>query len=724
LEESKVTMKEKLPEIAPAATTEKFGTLGGLVQSPALNSEGEPTRRAVRDVGMAQNILSTLSAANSDRHTVASRIMAKYNAERPYNTQKLKEDGMAWRSNFTTKPLAQMIEKVAPRFVESVQGLKYLTNSQLSAEKFANAAEKSEKFQSRVTKLIRGKKGWVTLVEDISLDNALFGYTLAACLDQFSWFPQHFSFEEVFIPDGTKQHASKAQVAVLKEVYLPHELYEYIQDAEAAEAVGWNVPEAIEAINKASPAQLRDQLTSSTTQEIWYQHAQRELTVGASYIAGASVINIYTLLVREVTGKISHYRLSGDVAAPNKSILIFEHPDRFNSMEDCMVFFSLQKGNKRLHGSKGIGRDIYELAGMQDRMRNEVVDRGILSGKTFVQGDFKQLHRFRMSVVGAMVIVPTGWNFIEQKVDGNIESFLKLDAYFQMLVDQLIGSVSPRTFQGDRVTKAEVDLYANREEEGKDAKIVRFLTQFTDMVGLMIRRLCDADTTDDEAKAFQKDLETFLTREEIDYLSQQPVAGTVMDLTPNQRQMVSAFCAEKRGNPLYNQRAIEVEDTTSRLGAEYVERLILKEGDPAETAEQQRSQLLELTLLSTGQPVPVSPRDNHLMHLDIIMPAAEGLAQEILQGNATTPALEAIITHISEHVNFAMQQGADKEALKPAMDLVKNAGPILAQMKLMDQQAEQLAAGAPGSVPGDEGGALSAPPEGPPQAAPPEGMVI
>ena len=718
-------MKDKLPEREQGQPSSKFSSLGGLTQSPEINDAGEPTRRAIRDVGMAQNILSTLAAANSDRHTVASRIMAKYNAERPYSAQKLKEEGLAWRSNFTTKPLAQMIEKVAPRFVESVQGLKYLTNSQLSADKYANAAEKSEKFQSKATKLIRGKKGWVTLVEDISLDNALFGYTVAACLDQFSWFPQHFSFEEVFIPDGTKQHASKAQVAVLKEVYLPHELYEYVQDAEAAEAVGWNVQPTIEAINKASPAQLRDQLTSSSTQEIWYQNAQRELTVGSSYMAGASVINVYTLLVREVTGKISHFRLAGDTVAPDKTTLLFEHPDRFDSMEDCLVFFSLQKGNKRLHGSKGIGRDIYELAGMQDRMRNEVVDRGILSGKTFVQGDFKQLHRFRMSVVGAMVIVPSGWNFIEQKVDGNIESFLKLDAYFQMLVDQLIGSVSPRTFQGDRVTKAEVDLYANREEEGKDAKIVRFLNQFTDMVGLMIRRLCDANTTDEEAKAFQKELLEFLTREELNELSQQPVAGTVLDLTPTQRQMVSAFCAEKRGNPIYNQRAIEVEDTTARLGAEYVGRLILKDGDPAETAEQQRSQLLELNLLSTGQPVPVSPRDNHLMHLEVIMPAAEGLAQEILQGNATTPALEAIIAHISEHVTFATQQGADKEALKPAMDLVKNAGPIIAQMKLMDQQAEQLAAGAPGSVPGDEGGTLSVPPEGPPlEAAPPEGMVV
>lgn len=716
---------EKLPLNASIPTSERFSDLGSLTQSPAINSSGEPTQRAIRDVGMAQNILTTLVSANSDRHTVASRIMAKYNAERPYSAQKLKEEGLAWRSNFTTKPLSQMIEKVAPRFTGAVEGLKYLTNSSLSADKFSNAAEKSEKFQKNVTDLFRAQKGWTTLVEDISLDNALFGYTVAACLDQFSWFPQHFAFEEVLIPDGTKQHASKAQLVVLKEVYLPHELFSYIEDQEAAEAVGWEIQPTIAAINKASPAQLRDQLTGSSTQEIWYQHAQRELTVGSSYMSGASVVNVYSLLVREVTGKVSHYRLAGDTSSPDKLNLLFQHPDRFDSMEDCMTFFSLQKGNKRIHGSKGIGRDIYELAAMQDRMRNEVVDRGILSGKTFVQGDFKQLHRFRMSVVGAMVIVPTGWQFIEQKVDGNIDAFLRLDAYFSMLVDQLIGSVSPRTFQGDRVTKAEVDLFAQREEEGKDAKITRFLTQFTDLVGLMIRRLCDPETTNEKAKDFQKEQLKYLTREELNELSNQPVAGTVMDLTPQKRQMVSAFCAEKRGNPIYNQRALEVEDTTARLGAEYVSRLVVPDGDPTETAEQQRMQLMELNMLTTGQPVPVSPRDNHLMHLDVIMPSAEGLAAEIIQGNAATPALEAVINHISEHVNYALAQGQDKEKLKPAQDLVAKAGPILAQLKQMDAQAEQLAAGAPGSVPGDEGGILSEPVAPPPEmaAAPPAEVV-
>lgn len=695
---------------SPNSRNSSLDPNGGLINSPEIDSSREPTQRAIKDEAQGKNVISTLIAANKKRQTINGRIMAKYNAERPYDQNQLTSEGLGWRSNFTTKPLPQMIEKVAPRFEEAVEGLKYLTNSTLS-DKWENASSKTEYFQKKVTETIRARKGWKTLISDVALDNALFGYTVAANLDEFSWMPTHFSQDESFLPDGTKQCADDAQIVCLVENCLPHELFAYIKDKDSANSTGWLVTDTIDAINNASPSQLRDILGGSSATDAWYQNAERELTVGASHMAGASVIKVYHLLAREVTGKVSHYRFAdtGNTGTQESMKLIFEKEDRFPTMSDCATFFTFQKGNKKLHGSKGIGRDIYELAGMQDRMRNEVVDRGILSGKTFVQGDFKMLHKFKMSVVGAMVIVPNGWTFVDQKVDGNIEAFLKLDAYFTMIVDQLIGSVSPRTFQGDRVTKAEVDLFAEREEAGKDSRISRFLQQFVDMVGTMQRRLCDKDTTDPEAKKLQEDLLTRMTREEITELANKPVAGTVKDLTPLQRQMVAAFVAEKRGNPLYNQRKLEVEDINARMGAEFADKVLLPEEDPTESAEQQRMQLLELGLLSQGQAVPASPRDNHQIHLKVLMPAAEALAGHVLQGKAGTPAFEAVINHLTEHYNMALQSGVDKEELKPVADIVKKAGPVLAQLKAIDEQAAALQGQPP---PEETGGQV------PPESAP------
>lgn len=659
----------------------------GLIQSPKINSAGEPTQRSVKNAVMAKDIIDNLISANRNRQIVNGRILAKYNAERPYDSYKLEAEGLGWRQNFTTKPLPSMIEKVAPRFTEAVNSLKYLTNSSLS-DRWEKSVEKTEKFRKIITDTIRARKGWKELVEDIAFDNSLFGHLVCACLDEISWFPKAYKQDESFLPDGCPQSVYSSQIVVLKETWLPHELFAQVKDREAAEMVGWKIQATIEEINNASPSQLRDQLGSTTNAESWYQNAIRELTLGSSYMTGASVVTVFSLLVREVTGKVSHYRLAGQGRKE-----IFSKEDRFESMEACLAFFSYQKGNGKMHGSKGVGRDIYELAGMLDRTRNEIVDRSILSGKTLVQGDIKRIHTFKMSIVGATVIIPQGWNVLEQKIDGNIEPFLKLDAYFSMLVDQLIGNVSPPKLEGEAFRSSTAwNLLAQREEETKDAKISRFLEQFVELVQLMQRRICDPATDDEDAKEARKKLLEFLSKEELKEISEQPVAGTVRDLTPLERQMVAAVVSEKKGNPLYNQRQMEVEDLTARVGADFAKRVLLTENDPTVEAEQQRLQQLEFMLLNSGQAVPVSPRDNHLIHLDVLLPVAEQTAAAIMQGGAETAALEAVLAHITEHFNRAQEQGVPKERLKPIAELVKNAGKVLSELKQLDAQATQLQA--------------------------------
>jgi hypothetical protein len=660
--------------------------LGGVIQSPNIDKAGTPTQRSIRDIAMGRDVIRTVVMAGRSRSIVGSRILAKYNAERPYDARKLEAEGMGWRQNFTSKPLPAMIEQVAPRFVQAVESLKYFTNSALS-DKWMSSTEKTETFRKEITTTIRNRKGFSTLLNDIAFNSGLFGHTVVGLLDNYSWFPTYFSFEDSFCADGTKSDTRWAQIVILKETLLPHELFSHIQDREAAQDAGWKLENTADAINRASPMQIRDRLNVGGTLEFWYQNALRELTIGASYMAGASVIVIYNLLVREVTGKVSHYRVAGP-----EMLEIFSREDHFDSMEDCVSFFTFQKGNGTLHGSKGIGRDIYELAGMLDRTRNEVVDRLIMSGKTLMQGDIKRLHTFKMSVIGSTMIVPNGWTVLEQKIDGNVDGFLKLDVFFKQLVNELIGSTSTPNMatagEGMR-SPAAWNLLASRENEAKDIRVARFLEQMTDLFGLMQRRLCDPDVDDQDAKDMQKRLEETMTREEIDELAAQPVASTISDLTPMQRQMVVMIAQEKKGNPLYNQRQIEVEDLTARMGSDFAKRVLLADQDPTETAEETRMQNLEIVLLSSGHPVEVSPRDNHLIHLQVLMPVAEQAGGMLSQGNTDTSVLEAMIAHINEHYTVALQQGTPQAQLAPVKEFLAKAGPAIANLKQLDQQAAQ-----------------------------------
>jgi hypothetical protein len=660
--------------------------LGSVIQSPAIGLEsGKPTQKSIQDIGQARDVIKTVVMAGRNRSIVNSRILAKYNAERPYDAYKLEAEGFGWRSNFTTKPLPGMIEKVAPRFVAAIDGLKYFTNASLS-NKWSNATEKSERFREVITKTIRGRKGFRTLIEDIAFDNALFGHTICSWLDEFSWFPKHFKQDESFVADGTKADVRWAQIVVLKEVYLPHELFDQIKDdPETAAIAGWNLTNCRDAINRASPIQIRDRLNVGGTLETWYQNALRELTIGASYMAGASVVVVYSLLAREVSGKVSHYRVAGPEMQE-----IFSRDERFDSTESCLSFFSFQKGNGTLHGSKGVGRDIYELAGMIDRTRNEVVDRLIMSGKTLVQGDIKRIHTFRMSVVGSTIIVPSGWTVLEQKIDGNVEGFIKLDAYFGQIVNQLIGSTSVPQVEGEAFRSPQAwSLLAQREEEGQDVRITRFMEQVTNLFQTMQERICDDDCDDEDAQAARETLLEEMSKEEIEELAKEPVSGTIQDLTPYQRQLIASIAAEKKGNPLYNQRQLEVEDLTAKVSADFAEKLLLPDNDPTEHAEQDRLQQLEIILLTSGQPVPVSPRDNHLIHLQILMPAVEQLGAHIQSGEHPTTSLESFAAHINEHYQQALSHGVKPAELAQVKKFLDQVGSTIANLKMLDAQADQ-----------------------------------
>jgi hypothetical protein len=74
------------------------------------------------------------------------------------------------------------------------------------------------------------------------------------------------------------------------------------------------------------------------------------------------------------------------------------------------------------------------------------------------------------------------------------------------------------------------------------------------------------------------------------------------------------------------------------------------------------------------------------------MPVAEKLAQSIMNGQETTPVFETLVAHINEHANRAQEQGAPKDQLKPVLEFLAQAGPAIAKMHAMDQQAEQLKA--------------------------------
>lgn len=627
----------------------------GAVNSPGLDPNTLiPQRRALKDAAQAWELVKSFEQENSDRNKINARIMQKYNAERPHKQSQLEAEGLGWKSNFSTKPLPQLIDKIAPRFSTAIKGMRYLTAAAFP-ENIEGASLKTEMFRKEITKVCRSREGWNDLISEVAQENALFGFTSVSWHDEYCWLPKHYRQDSFFVPRGTKHYAGSAQIYICREEFLLHELFDFIKSPAEAEVAGWNVKNTVAAINDATPETIR---STGADMDRVYADLDRELTIGSSFSRGARAVQVYSVFVTEIDGRVTHYILEGKEGRE-----LFRKEDRFPSMSDVVAFYSFQHGNGKLHGSKGIGREVYAMAAQLDRSRNEVIDRLHLAGKIVVSASDRDISRFRMSVFGNAIIISDAFEISNARVDGAVEPFLKMDDFIVNLLDQIAGSVSPRAIEGERVTKAAVELLASREEEKKDFVIERFVSQFVRMMNTIQRRMCSPTCDEPDARLMQERLlqpNGPLTREELDYISNQPAAETVADFSEIERQSIILAVGEGRGNPLYNQKELERRKLTAQVDADFAEAVLLPDNDPTLQAEQARQQQLENTLLAQGQPVPVSPRDDFGIHITTLEPLVISTAETFIESTQALPVFEAMVAHANDHLQLALGQGLQK----------------------------------------------------------------
>ena len=626
-------------------------TTTGTINAPEVDSDLKPTRRSITDVKQLHSIASTLEEASRDRNQKNGRIMAKYNAERPYEPDKLKAESLGWKSNFSTKPLAVAVDKIGPRLTRAVNTARYLTSASLP-ETTSNGKSKTERFRREITNTIRRWPGWRPLISEIAQENGLFGYTSVFFVDRYSWKPYHFRQDRFFIPDQTKQFAANVQVWMGHQDLQIHELLETVgEDIEVAKAAGWEIDAVAQAANNAAPKSSLNQSSPYTDVRL-YQDAIRESSIHLSLQQGAKTIEVNHFLVREPSGKVSYYL----VDRRDKQLLLRQQLDIYDSMEAAIVLFSYQQANGLLMGSKGVGRELYEVAGAVDRARNELVDRLNLSGKVWLQGSAKSLDRIQLSVVGNMVLFPDTVSVQSVKIDPNVEAFSAMDMQLVQLMDQIAGGVTPKEFKGERVTATAVNVYTAREEERRDDIIERFLLQVGDLVSVIQRRLVSEEMIDPEVTKLRENLLKYMSEEELVELASQPALKTVADWTEVEAQQLVMLAAEKRQDPLYDHVKLERMATAARTSQEVADDVLLPVNDPTAETEQAQKQILENLVLSIGKPVPVSSRDGHRVHTQLL----QADLQEAMQ--AQNPAvIQAYLAHWQAHIEAAIQ-GGDKDS--------------------------------------------------------------
>jgi len=660
------------------------------------NGYGDSLKLEARSVKTADHAWNICKACEQNNRTRAARtadIQSLHDGEPPRSSAAQTERGKSWQSNASTNWLAGIVGRVSQRFVNSIISQIYVTSSSLPSM-VGSSKPKTDLMRAKFTKLIRSWDGNTGLINSLAVETALQGYAYAVFLDPYTYKPTMFKQDRAFVPEQSGQHARDLQFFVAKMDYRLDEFLELFKDEDAAKEVGYDIPNCVYAANNARMMDPREDAT--TTQFRKFVEMINEGVLGLTFTSsGPRIVACWLLFNREYDGQVSFWLIHRDTG----KMLRFSFK-LFPKMQDAVAMFSFEPGNGCIHSSKGLGRKLASLTIMKELFRNGIIDNSRMSGLMVLRVDSKDKSKFAPAVMAPFIMLDKSVEIPQQQFITNADSYRTVDVQIDAWAEQSVGAyltqqIDPAGRSDKTATEAQID--ARRESEAADIMIRRWIDQFSNLTQIQQKRAFSDDNIAEARRMTNQLIEDpakntpdfyegkanidpdvlrtlteimldplNITDDEIKVWRESPASPLAHNTDAAVAQGVSVVVQKYAGNPNIDQPKLIQKDIENIVGAELAQELFIPTADQTLVAEARRLQLMESnTMLATGLEVPVSPRDNHLVHGATIQElltqfAAPALSQPNPQPNILKAA-ELNLNHLLAHLQLGAAQGLNRD---------------------------------------------------------------
>lgn len=677
------------------------------VNSPAIDPQTmEVQMRAIRDGKQAWDVFTYLFQNNNNRTRVNAEIVSIYNGRQPKDPEQLRADSRDWESNFPTLFLAGIVDRVVPNLVNAIDSSRYLTQAKLKfkkddPEQVKEYTQKTSFFRDLFTDTLRDWTEWRNFVYSLSVEIILIGYGFVVWTDEDDPFPTFVRQDKIGLPEGTPQYSKGVQVFAYKQPLLIHEFVDIIKDHKSASDQGWDMENCVLTANESLPNVSASDKSEDEVRS--FQDIIREGNPGASYTEGAKIVNLgHLFAVEPKTGKISHFIVDRN----NSGRVLYERLDRFDSMNDVIQLFTLEPGNGKVHGSKGLGRMLSNYSVAVDAATNDAVDQVRVGGNVIARTDSKGAIESQIRVRKPFIIVNSEMKLEQIKLESNPKAFVELYSQLAKMAETSAGAYIPNLItsedgSGRDKTAREATIDYTREVQSKTAFVTRFRGQFGDALQPVQKRLCKKNPIDKVAKEFQKRLkeEGDFTDKQIQEISESPVSELAQDLSSIEAQQKVAIYDKYIGNPFIDQKKTLMAAVIAMSDPDFAMEIILPDGiDPTLEVEQVRQQIIENAAIMSGESVPVSPRDADEVHVKFIIQEMQAAFPKIMQKLDTLHQQPEILDHIhagmihgEAHVQQMKAKKADPKIIDQAEQFFQQVDKVLIGFakKLQEDQAAQ-----------------------------------
>lgn len=594
----------------------------------------------------------------------------------PYRTR---PKGREWEANLNFGGLKALMDSSGTPYYQIFKGVEYYAETHTAYQPSHADHEQWNMFIAcRFHNLLNRWKGFDWNVQAASYHMRKHG--IGPCFYERSddWRFRAIPSGMLLAPRGAASCVDdRLQFIAIRVRYSVVELWQNIKDEETASQIGWNVKAVKLAIQRAGQKMLGDHKDNwYSSQWETFQRRLKDDDLNASYTESDDIACAH-LLVQEFDGKITHVLVTEDEVVPNDGSgvekkpdedFLFKHVNRYDSFNQAVVVFFQSMGEGTWHSVRGLADDAFKHIELENRLLCRMVDGSFIGSSLVIKpGTSTNKDRLQLTQWGAVTLLPAGAELMQPNLHGALDGPIVVHRIIKNQLGSNIGQFQPRSLsredgRGEQPTRAQVDFEASKETTLGQGQMSQFCDTLDLLYSETFRRAADPNTTDEEAKRFQKECrEDGVPKEalqDMEYVRANRASGYG---SPQMRQMTDRNMIESgivSMLPEVGRQNFLDDYIGGQKGAEKVRRYNPKERLPS---RDDADAAMENSMIKNGDmPVMISGQNN-VVHLEShLAHAAETLlpVKEAMEAEQSDPAmlqsaytyLQIMGPHCEEHL--------------------------------------------------------------------------
>lgn len=403
---------------------------------------GDVTKKSrVSSPAVIRSKFSLYRREDQKRNRNRARIDGMFDGEPPQSEQLLRSLGRGAEFNVNLGTSQRALDLAMSGYIDLANSVQTLMNVESGVGEQAERDYVNTRIAVHATRAIRSWPGFHSSYLELVSEFIKHGVGIAMFADSVDFRFLVSGLQNFLIPQQTRSSPEYVDSAYYREQIPVVQLYSYIEDEKAAEAMGWNV-EAVKRSLMSAASTTKKNFSESNWEELQREIKNQDDNTTSMY----PNVPLVWAWVKEADGTYSRFcilestRASGVTPGGEKvdPLEAFLYKDEFSveRPEEAFIPFTYGVGNNgTYHSIRGLGQRIFPLVQAYNRMYCTAMNGAMLSSGVMVQPTSAQSRaNMQFQQHGPFMVVPENVQFVEKAFPNLSQSVLP---FVQDLTQQL-----------------------------------------------------------------------------------------------------------------------------------------------------------------------------------------------------------------------------------------------------------------------------------------------